>query len=293
MGVHDLDDIILIPILQGLWESLARPVFTEIKPQANKEPMRIWWCPTGPLAFLPIHAAGPYEGDAPGLPELVVSSYIPTLHSLLRAHSTAEQPFSMLAIGQPATPGQAPLPAVHKELAVLERASARLNKDPPTTLLGPTATAHSVSRALPSHTWLHFSCHAHQDPSYAFASAFFMHDGPLRLGALMQLDLARVQFAFLSACLTSAGDERLPDESIHLAAGLQFAGVRSAIATLWSVDDRAAAWIVERVYDHLMREGVEEPDPLEAAEALHRAVCGMKAKGRPMGFWVPFVHTGI
>ncbi|KAH9846743.1 CHAT domain-containing protein [Lenzites betulinus] len=293
IGVRDLDDVILIPILQGLWERMARPILAELSPKAHKRPMRVWWCPTGPLAFLPIHAAGPYEGKAPGLPELVVSSYIPTLHSLLRAHGALKNPFSMLAVGQPDTPGQSPLPAVQKELAVIKGACARRNKEPPTTLVGPAATAHSVSRALLAHTWLHFSCHAHQDPSYAFASAFFMHDGPLRLGALMQLDLSRVQFAFLSACLTSAGDERLPDESIHLAAGLQFAGVRSTIATLWSVDDRAAARTAERVYGDLLRDGVDEPDPLEAAEALHRAVGAMKAKGRPMVLWVPFVHTGL
>lgn len=233
MGVRDFDEVIMIPILQGLWSAMARPILAHLRQPAKSRPLRIWWCPTGPLALLPIHAAGPYQGDAPELPELVVSSYIPTLHSLLRAHTAPQESFSLLAIGQPETPGQNPLPAVHRELAAIQRACERLYRVP-TTLVGPAATTHSVSSALPAHTWLHFSCHAHQDPSYAFASAFFMHDGPLRLGALMRLDLSRVQFAFLSACLTSAGDERLPDESIHLAAGLQFAGVRSAVATLWT-----------------------------------------------------------
>ncbi|KAI0365391.1 hypothetical protein BV20DRAFT_1124975 [Pilatotrama ljubarskyi] len=292
MGVRDFDEVILIPILQGLWHAMAVPVLSHEKMSTGQHPVRIWWCPTGPLALLPIHAAGPYEADAPGLPELVISSYIPTLHSLLRAHEAPREPFSLLAIGHAETPGQTPLPAVRKELATIQHACARLSQTP-TIMEGPSATALSVSSALPSHTWLHFSCHAYQDPSYPFKSAFFMHDMPLRLGALMQLDLARVQFAFLSACLTSAGDERLPDESIHLAAGLQFAGVRAAVATLWSVDDRASAGTAERVYAQLMREGGGDPDPLEAAEALHRAVGVVKAAGRPMVFWVPFIHVGI
>ncbi|KAI0634398.1 CHAT domain-containing protein [Trametes polyzona] len=199
--------------------------------------MRIWWCPTGPLAFLPIHAASPYDGNTPGLPELVISSYVPTLRSLFRAHDIPHTPLSLLA-----------------------RVCARISRVP-TTMVGPSATVDAVTATLrrAAHTWLHFSCHAYQDPSNAFASAFFMHDGPLTLGALMQLDLSRVQFAFLSACLTSAGDERLPDESIHLAAGLQFAGVRSVVATLWTVDDRKAAVVADKVYDYLLRESADEP----------------------------------
>ncbi|OJT06686.1 hypothetical protein TRAPUB_2464 [Trametes pubescens] len=291
MSVRDFDEVVMIPILQGLWNSMAQPVLAHLNQHTQRRPSRVWWCPTGALALLPIHAAGPYDGDAPGLPELVISSYIPTLHSLLRAHAGASESLSMLAIGQPDTPGQNPLPAVHKELTTIQRACARVSHAP-TNMVGSAATVHAISSALPAHTWLHFSCHAHQDPAYAFASAFFMHHGPLRLGALIRLDLSRVQFAFLSACLTSAGDERLPDESIHLAAGLQFAGVRSAIATLWTVDDRSAAFIADRVYGHLMREGVGEPDPSDAAEALHSAVGALKAAGRPMIFWVPFIHTG-
>ena len=30
-------------------------------PESDAKPPRIWWCPTGPLAFLPIHAAGIYK----------------------------------------------------------------------------------------------------------------------------------------------------------------------------------------------------------------------------------------
>ncbi|KAI0708347.1 CHAT domain-containing protein, partial [Earliella scabrosa] len=123
--------------------------------------------------------------------------------------------------------------------------------------------------------------------------AFCLHNGTLSLGALMKLDLARVQFAFLSACLTSAGDARLPDECIHLAAGMQFAGVRSTVATLWTVDDRAAAFVANRVYGRLMREGAGEPNPRGAAEALHAAVRSLKDAGRPMVFWVPFIHVGL
>lgn len=293
MGVRELEEVILIPILQQLWRTVASPILAHLSIHSSTAPKRIWWCPTGPLAFLPIHAAGPYEDGALGVPDLVISSYTSTLQSLLRAHGgLTSQKLSMLAVGMPETPDLNPLPAVRKELETIDTACARFAHTP-TFMVGPAATTLAVSRALPQHTWLHFSCHAYQDPSYAFDSAFFLHNGSLSLGALMQLDLTRVQFAFLSACLTSAGDARLPDECIHLAAGMQFAGVSSTVATLWTVDDRAAAFVTSKVYGRLMREGLGEPDPREAAEALHAAVGEMKAAGRPMVFWVPFLHVGI
>ena len=293
MGVRELENIILIPILQELWRAAALPVLTHLSiSDAASPPTRIWWCLSGPLAFLPIHAAGPYEGAAPGVPELVVSSYIPTIQSLLNAYSGPKAPFSMLAVGQPDTPNMSSLPSVRKELATIERACARVSGDL-ATLVGPDAPVFGVAHALASHTWLHLSCHAYQDPDYPFNSAFYMHNGPLTLKTLTQLDLARVQFAFFSACLTSAGDARLPDECIHLAAGMQFAGVRSAVATLWSVDDRASAFVTDGVYGRLMKEGVTEPDAGEAARALHDVVLKRKAAGKAMVFWVPFIHVGI
>ncbi|KAG1895363.1 uncharacterized protein F5891DRAFT_960302, partial [Suillus fuscotomentosus] len=44
----------------------------------------------------------------------------------------------------------------------------------------------------------------------------------------------------LSACRTNVGDEKSPDESIHLAAAMQFSGLRSAIGFMWSVEDEAS-----------------------------------------------------
>jgi len=58
-----------------------------------------------------------------------------------------------------------------------------------------------------------------------FNSAFLMRDQPLTMLDIAQSDLSRHEFAFLSACHeTAVGDLRTPDEVIHLAAGLQFAG---------------------------------------------------------------------
>ena len=44
---------------------------------------------------------------------------------------------------------------------------------------------------------------------------------------------AHISLAFLSACGTAQGDVDMPDEAMHLAATLMFAGTRSVVATLW------------------------------------------------------------
>jgi CHAT domain-containing protein len=42
-----------------------------------------------------------------------------------------------------------------------------------------------------------------------------------------------IKLAFLSACETAKGDEKSPDEAMHLAATMIFAGFRGVIATMW------------------------------------------------------------
>jgi len=84
---------------------------------------RIWWCPTGPLAFLPIHAAGIYEqgNGLPGnfLSELAVSSYIPTV-SVREASNSVDSchdvPTGLLMVSQPNTPGMAKIPFARVKL---------------------------------------------------------------------------------------------------------------------------------------------------------------------------------
>ncbi|KAF9036311.1 CHAT domain-containing protein [Panaeolus papilionaceus] len=255
---------------------------------------RIWWCPTGALAFLPIHAAGPYEDEQPNLPDLLACSYTPTLRSLIRASKSETQPFDLLAVGLSETPGHCPLPGSEKEIKAIREQLEGLPdaSEKMTVLLNEDATVYKASKAILEKTWLHFACHADQDDVYPFNSCFFLHDNPLSLSKLMRLDLTHVQFAMLSACLTSAGDVALPDESIHLAGGIQFAGARSVVATMWSVADAAALRATKALYRHLMKDG-EDPDPTQAAKALQLTLWDMEKSKVPLAFRVPFIHTGI
>ncbi|KAG6371295.1 TPR-like protein [Boletus reticuloceps] len=110
--------------LSPLWKSVVEPVMDALAFSMPGELSRIFWCPTGPFVFLPIHAAGLYDAkySEPGhkVFDFVVSSYVPTLSILApsrNTHAAHNDDFRLLAVRQPPTDGQlSRLPGVHTEL---------------------------------------------------------------------------------------------------------------------------------------------------------------------------------
>lgn len=82
---------------------------------------------------------------------------------------------------------------------------------------------------------LHLACHGHQDPTNPLESGFVMSDRMVTVSDLMSLNLPNAVFAFLSACETAKSDAKQPDQAIHLAATMLFAGFKSVVGTMWSV----------------------------------------------------------
>ncbi|KAG2128400.1 hypothetical protein BD769DRAFT_1729285 [Suillus cothurnatus] len=101
-----------------------------------------------------------------------------------------------------------------------------------------------------------------------------------------------LEFAFLSACHTTMGDENSPDESIHLAAAMQFSGFHRVIGSMWSVDDNVAQQVVSTFYDKL----VDDSGRLDcrwAAVALHQAVKKLWCNNVALEQQIMFVHIGV
>lgn len=290
----------VLDVLDWLWDAIAAPVLARlpgtVPPPDNPDRgvlPRVWWCPTGPLTVLPIHAAGhhprlvtsPTGPDC--VPERVVSSYTPTLTTLLRARAeVVPQTPRQLAVGLPETPGLAQLPAVADELRVLAHhfPPGELNRQ----LIGAAATQADVLAAIGAHTWLHMACHAAQRQSDPERSGFALWDGRLTLGALAAQPTQGRDLAFLSACQTAAGSVGHLDEAIHLAAAMQFLGYRGVVATMWTIADPPAPTVAEVFY----RSVADRPDA--AANALHRAAAGLRRDDPtdPLT-WAPYLHLGI
>lgn len=267
---------------------------------------RIWWCPTGPLSSLPLHAAGTYDGAHSTTRDFAISSYIPNVATLVklrrsgRSRELTNDKIGILIISQPATPGQPRLPGVRKEIAVVRDI---LNETgvPELHLEGENATVNAVINGMSSYSSVHLACHASQHPTEPLASGFALHDGKLSLSEVMKANLHTAELAFLSACQTSTGDEKLSEEAMHLAAGMLAAGYQGVVATMWSIKDRYAPDIARDFYAELARLNVAEGGTCctagKAAEALHYAVGQLRSRlgdgEDALLTWAPYVHFGL
>ncbi|KAG8782696.1 hypothetical protein FRC15_006513 [Serendipita sp. 397] len=281
-------------ILAELWDHLVKPVLDSLAFKSNPDTLpRMWWCVTGPLAFLPIHAAGVYDtGNSGGhIQDYAISSYVPTISALLGQSDTLlHKPFRHLSAIEPSS-GASYIPNTEKELEYIRR---RLQNRDHVVLHKADATKERVMKEMRDCNWLHLACHGTQNPKNPIKSALLLHGGKLTLEEIIRLDLPHAEFAFLSACQTMMGDEGLSEEAVHIAGGMSLAGYQSVVATMWSIEDALAPKVADEFYARLLRDG-ERPDNREAAEALHFSVKKLREEEKDIKMlsWLPFVHLGI
>lgn len=168
-------------------------------------------------------------------------------------------------------------------------------------LAGKDATVGNAIKEMSSGQWVHFACHATQNPLRPLKSSFHLLDGQLDLFEIIKLKIPDGDLAFLSACQTSrTGDKRLSDEAVHLAAGMLTAGYRSVVSTMWPIGDSNGADVAESFYSHLLNgaeDGKPWPDGTGAAHAIHHATQRLRERfgdtDRSFLIWVPYVHFGV
>ncbi|KAJ7128004.1 CHAT domain-containing protein, partial [Mycena epipterygia] len=293
-------DNIFSHILSDLWVRIVRPVLNALKitTPVSQNLGRIWWCPTGPLAFLPIHAAGLYsENQAFGskLSDFLISSYTPSLTALIqgfRPPSATQADLKLLAVIQPSADGQSYIPGTQEEIKCIKQHAK--GKVPVQWLDQDMATIENVEKGMKDSRWVHFACHGVQSTSPTESALLLAGSSRLTLSKIIELSLPNADLAFLSACQTATGSQELQDESVHLTAGMLLAGYRGVIGTMWSIMDNDAPQVASDVYAHLLE--ASPPDPTRAAEALHLAVQKLREQpGQKKSFlhWVPFIHFGV
>jgi len=133
-----------------------------------------------------------------------------------------------------------------------------------TVLLDAEATRAAVLAALPTHPYVHFSCHG--------GPALHLHDGELRLSDLLSLDLSRAHLAVLSTC-----------ETAYLGTAFHMLGYRHVVAALWPVRDESS----------LILGACVSENPWGPANAIHDAARWLREKNpHDPTAWVPYVHIG-
>lgn len=280
-------------VLEWMWDVIANPVLDVLglSTIASADLSRIWWCPTGRLALLPIHAAGYHkEGLGRTVFDRAISSYTPTLraleHSRRKAFKTSHCP-EVLVVAQQRTSGLSSLPMVEQEVGYLRSTFGGAVA----LLTEANATIATVTRGLERYGAVHFACHGHQDVDDPSRSGVSLHDGRLTIADVGRYVGRHAELAFLSSCDTATVDADSPDEVITLAAALQYAGYRHVVGALGPVVDRSASQIAVRVYSGLT--GEYGLDPKDAATALHEAVVMSRDEAPNMpSAWSTIIHAG-
>ncbi|OAX36334.1 TPR-like protein [Rhizopogon vinicolor AM-OR11-026] len=284
----------IVRILRELWRHIVAPIVKALT-ALIRPGSRIWWCPTAEFMLLPLHAAGSYIKNGDNLSHFYISSYTPTLATLIRARHQVPRDAStphFVAIGQGHPGTGKELPRVAVELRdVAQRVAPIL---PFTSLADSDATVKHARDAISRHQWLHLACHGLPDQEKPFDSSFAMYDGPLTITEIIRLQRPHSpnpEFAFLSACHTTVGHASSPDEAVHLAAAMQFSGFRSVIGSMWSVDDKVVGQIVSAFYENMIDKS-GRLDCTRAAVALHKAVKKLR-KQIPIEQLIVFIHIGV
>lgn len=280
----------LAGLLEWLWDAIAGPVLDRLGHTAplgeGASGPRVWWCPSGLLSFLPLHAAGRHATRGDAVPstvmDRVISSYIPTIRMLQHTRRVpARDPGPTLIVA----PDYAGVPGAAREAAAVGAVAAV------EVLANADATPQAVLSALRERGRVHFACHAYSDLEDPSESYLELYEGRrLAVSDVAAMRLANAEFAFLAACSTYQPGPDLADEAIHLGSAFQIAGFPQVIATLWPViDSPPARRIAEKVY-----RGIAGPAGLNAmAAALHQAARDERnrAPHAPL-LWAAHVHSG-
>jgi CHAT domain-containing protein len=199
---------------------------------------RIHWCATGPFAFVPVHAAGVYEGPKQECcSDYAVSSYTPTLTALIQARK-GESKFvpekmnvMIVAVEHAKDPIMPPLRWAMAEARDVANIATQVGAS--SSVLGDPATTAEVLATFQRSDVVHIACHGVQHKREPHKSHFCLGTGDLSVSELTKLNLKKAFLAYLSACETAKGDEKHADEAVHLAATMLFAGFKSVVATMW------------------------------------------------------------
>jgi CHAT domain-containing protein/tetratricopeptide (TPR) repeat protein len=128
--------------------------------------------------------------------------------------------------------------------------------------------------AIGEYQIIHFATHALLNNSHPELSGIVLslvdqtgrfQNGFLRLNEIYNLNLA-AELVVLSACQTALGKETRGEGLIGLTRGFMYAGVPRVVATLWRINDRAAAEFMRYFYQAILKQHESPSKALRTAQ---------------------------
>jgi CHAT domain-containing protein/tetratricopeptide (TPR) repeat protein len=149
---------------------------------------------------------------------------------------------------------------------------------------------------LSKYRYVHFATHGYLDTTRAGLSAIVLslfdeqgkpQDGFLRTHDVYNLKLP-AELVVLSACETGLGKDVQGEGLEGLTRGFMYAGARRVIVSLWNVNDKATAALMQRLYAGMLRNGKTPAAALRAAQIEMLRT----AQWQSPYYWAPFVMQG-
>jgi filamentous hemagglutinin family protein len=247
-----------LPMAQKLHSWLIAPILPDLKTQGITN---LVFIPEAGLRGIPYAAL--HDGK-----QFLVEQYSVALMPSLGLVKTGYRNLrnsSVLSIGiSQSTQGQSALPMVEPEVATVSKLWGNT-----ASYLNDRATLDLLQGAKQRHPFqiLHLATHANFVPGKAKEAYVQLWNDRLRLDQLRQLDWNKptIDLMVLSACKTAVGDR---DSELGFAGLALQAGVKTAVASLWSVNDTATMGLIGEFYGRLLVSPVK-------AEALRSAQVAM------------------
>ena len=219
--------------------------------------------PDGPLRTVP--AAAFFDGNHFLVEEFAIATTLGM--TLTSPKPLATQQTEILASGlTQSVRGFSALPAVRAELDSIEK----IYPDNAQEFRDETFVVNDVSQALAKgrYSIVHIATHGQFKADHR-QSFLLAYDAPLTMGELEATVASRrynnepIELLMLSACETAAGDDRA---ALGLAGVALKAGARSAVATLWAINDDATSQLVTRFYTELKAGKATKAQSLRTAQ---------------------------
>jgi CHAT domain-containing protein len=204
--------------------------------------------------------------------------------------------------------GFGPLPGTAKEAALVSRRLAR--RGPVDVMTGADPTEAALGRAVEGARFVHVATHGFFVPDGAIEGQAHVRSGLALAGAneassidgddglwtaeeVAGHDLRGTELVVLSACESGVGVATGGEGVLGLRRALATAGARRVVMSLWAVEDRATAELMDEMYARMPARG-----PLEVAEALREAQLEALASARAArgdgapATWSAFIVSG-
>ena len=263
-------EIVNYPDFQDIgdtWRSLSSYLIEPVSEYLTEGDL-IYFVPSGPLYYLPIHAL-----ELNGEP-------------LIKKHPVAYSPSASLINfcknkGSSRLQICASFGVVFEEEA--ERVAELFNTKP---YNGYSATKDKVLENCTDKDVIHFSCHGYFDNADPLSSGVKLYDGVLTAREIFDMRLD-TELVTLSACQTGLNEWSPGDELIGLTRAFLYAGAPSVVVSLWSVDARSTQELMLEFYK-LLKNGADKATALQEAQ---KRIMKKEEYSHPY-YWAPFVLVG-